>query len=335
MIFRGRHIDPVSLWEQFVEFPPEVDTDDEFGPKVVCPNPEHDTLKRHFQVNLKYPMVHCFANCGISGSYQHAIQLITGCNRREARRTILEYSRIPTPGDRKSVAKRKTQSRQGVESVPTLPQLADFSYVPPKAREYLHDRGIKDRSIARFQLGYDLAERRITIPVFDQGGKLRMVISRAIREKDYPKYLYTEGVDKKRLLYGVDKIDPGMVRSWGLVLVEGALGLIRLDQFGVAPVIAIMGSSLHEIQAETIRRLRPRRIFTLFDKDLSGIAAIRSVEFHFRSTPISVCLYPKGVNDIDDFTRREAHRVIERSIPIVVFNARVSRRMKGVSPWLS
>src|SRR5262245_52303731 len=78
MKFQGREIDPIRLWSDYVEFPPNVKEDGEFLEKVVCPNPAHGTLKRHFQINVRRPLVHCFAYCGISGSYEHAICMLEG-----------------------------------------------------------------------------------------------------------------------------------------------------------------------------------------------------------------------------------------------------------------
>src|SRR3954467_14830065 len=80
MNFRGRHIDPVAFWDRYVVFPSgvKVEKNDAYLPKVQCPNPDHDTTKRHFQVNARDPYVHCFADCGISGSWEHAICILEG-----------------------------------------------------------------------------------------------------------------------------------------------------------------------------------------------------------------------------------------------------------------
>jgi hypothetical protein len=96
MIYHGRHIDVLSLWSEYLDLPDLDHPLPSYLPKVVCPNPRHDTFKRHFQVNTRKPLVHCFAHCGISGSYEHAIETITGCTEKEARRIILRYSREAT-----------------------------------------------------------------------------------------------------------------------------------------------------------------------------------------------------------------------------------------------
>jgi hypothetical protein len=86
--FRGHAIDPVSLWSEYVEFPAHMDEDAEFSPLVFCPNPNHlNTGSPAFQINLRKPLVHCFASCGISGSYENAIAMVEGGSNRQARKT--------------------------------------------------------------------------------------------------------------------------------------------------------------------------------------------------------------------------------------------------------
>src|ERR1044072_8000706 len=140
MKFRGREIDPIRLWSEYVEFPQnmKVDTNDEFLPLVVCPNPDHHTTKRHFQINVKRDLVHCFANCGISGTYERAISIIEEVGPREARRRILRHSRL----GKVEVSRR---SKRTVEVVSDL-DLSDFSYLPPFALECLDARGISASS---------------------------------------------------------------------------------------------------------------------------------------------------------------------------------------------
>lgn len=79
MIYKGRELDVLSLWGDFIDLPSNIgDPLPSYLPKVKCPNPAHDTHKHHFQVNTRKPFVHCFAHCGISGSYEHAVSIVLG-----------------------------------------------------------------------------------------------------------------------------------------------------------------------------------------------------------------------------------------------------------------
>lgn len=327
--YRGREIDAIALWEEYVDFPPNMDTQGPFLPKVKCPNPNHDTLKRHFQINVSQTTVHCFAGCGISGSYEHAIMVIEGCSRAEARRKIVRRSRI-----RSSVGTRHTGTRakRNPEPASVVPDLALYSFLPEVAKEYLTWRGISDSSIAQWELGWNSETKRITIPVRDSQNRLKFVIERAVLPSQFPKYLYPEHSEKSSVLFGACFLNPGMVRSSGILLVEGSLDAIRLHQNGISSVVAILGSTLSKKQAEIIGRMRPKVVTTMFDKDSSGIGATFSVKQKLPRIPIYVCKYPKGCNDPAELTREEAHRSISRAVPFSTFASQARSYVKGEVP---
>jgi DNA primase len=307
--FQGRHIDAIALWSQWVEFPANfsLEEDSEFAPLVQCPNPDHNTEKRHFQINLDKPLVHCFAGCGISGTYEHAIAMIEGTKPRETRKLILKHSRMGPV--------RKKRKRSPGSDAAISPNLLQYErYIPPFGLEYLQKRGISSASVARWELGWDASERRIVIPVKDIKGRTRMLIRRAVREKDRPKYLYTEGVARNSLLFGACQIDLGLVKSFGVVLVEGSIDAIMQHQQGFPTTMAILGSKLSEIQARHIMNLRPRRVYTMFDADASGVSATLSVIQRLPMLPISVIRYPKGVSDPAELDRESRQRVFRRAV---------------------
>lgn len=307
----------MAVWGDYVSFPPNmtVREDDEFLPLVVCPNPDHHTEKRHFQINVDKPLVHCFANCGISGTYEHAISMIEGITKRESRKRILKHSRIG------KVKKRKRSSGSTQAISPAA--LSYERYVPPFGMEYLMGRGISGESISRWEIGWDSNERRIVIPVKDSRNRTRLLIRRAVREKDHPKYLYTEGVtDRNHLLFGTCEIDLGMIRSEGVILVEGSFDCIVMHQHGFRNTVATMGSHLSEIQAQQIMNMRPKRVVTMFDADGSGISATMSVLKLIQKTPIRIVRYPKGHTDPAMLSKEQAERAIRRAISSTDFLAR-------------
>lgn len=320
MRYQGRVVDAVALWSEYVEFPSHMRVDDQtvFLPLVVCPNPEHETSKKHFQINIEKGLVHCFANCGISGTFEHAVATIEEMTYREARKVILKHSRIggsPIPRKR---GKREIKVVQD--------DIRNYAPLPQAAKEYLRTRKITDASVAKWQLRWDADDLRIVIPAFDAKGRLKFVIKRAVREKDVPKYLYApEGCDRIGTLFGIGQIDLGMIRSSGIVLVEGSVDTILNHQNGVTNTVGILGSKLSEIQAQQISRLRPKRIITMFDADIAGIGATLSVRKLLGNHPMVVCRYPKGKSDPAMLSAKEAVTVIDKAVPFVKFQQTVTR----------
>lgn len=328
MNYRGRHIDPLSLWGEFVNFPPNTEDTGGFSPLVQCPNPDHHTDKRHFQVNLDKPLVHCFAACGISGTYEHALSMILGVSEKDARKRITQHSRVSglSSGSKRG---RKARDRRGDgkggshDADGFVKQLEYETYCPQVATEYLRDRGIGAGDISRWSIGFDQDDRRIVIPAADLRGQIQFLIKRAIREKDWPKYLYApEGVSKTAVLFGACNLDLKTVSSDGLILCEGSLDAIRLQGFGLQAT-AILGTGLSPQQKGVIDKVRPRRVYMMFDKDGAGARNVILAERRLKKVPLFVCLYPQGKNDPAELTQEEADRSIARAIPFVKFLERM------------
>lgn len=313
MNFRGRQIDPVELWSKYIDLPANLEIDEQtvFLPKVECPNPEHDTGKRHFQVNVTQPTVHCFAYCGISGSYEKAISIIEGCDEREAKRIILRNS----SRSGRSVKPRRRISGRAKQAASVVSDLGYERFLPQAGLEYLKSRGISDESVATWELGWDSESLRIVIPARDLNGHLRFLIKRATREKDHPKYLYSEGFPKTSLLFGACQLDLGMVRSEGLILTEGSLDAIDNHRHGLRNTTAILGTGISRAQRAIVAKLRPKRVYLMFDKDLAGVTNIEIAARELRKYPLFVCRYPKGKNDPQELSREEKYRSIERAVP--------------------
>jgi DNA primase len=328
--YQGKEIDPISLWANYVEFPATMDESGPYLPLVRCPNPEHDTFKRHFQINVERPVVHCFAGCGISGHYERAIMMIEGCTRSEAKKRVLRHTRVGRVARVGGRAPRRNEKAAGAAlPVAAVPDLALFSYIPQAGMDYLASRGINGRCIAKWRLGWNSETGRITIPAFDLNNQLRFVIERAVKPHEFPRYLYPEGADKKSLLFGSCHLDRALIRSWGIIVVEGSIDAIKMDKHGIGPVVAILGSVISEKQHEILERLRPKKVFSLFDRDAAGITATFSMRKVVRSCPVVVCRYPRGVNDPAELSRKEAEAVVEGAVPFSSFKARANQLMKS------
>jgi len=313
--YQGREIDPLKLWADYVDFPANMDTSGPFLPLVRCPNPNHDTLKRHFQINIEKPLVHCFAGCGISGTYEHALSIVTGLDARSCRRLVLRAkSRTQT------VRKRNRGSVGGSRPISNaaIPDFAISSYIPQAGIDYLARRGIDGRDIAKWELAWDEDDLRIVIPVRDHNGKLRFHIRRATRPNDWPKYLYPDDSERSRWIFGACAIHTGMIRSHGMIVCEGSLDAIRLNRHGL-PAVAILGTYMSEEQARIISNLRPRKLYLMYDKDVAGVQAIERTRKWIRSIPIYICRYPKGRSDPAELTENEALRSVQRAIPYFKF----------------
>lgn len=332
MIYRGRWIDPIALWGDYVDLPPNIGNPlPTFLPKIQCPNPAHITTKKHFQINTKKPLVHCFAGCGISGTYEHALAIVNGWKTKEgkpderrARRAILRASRLPLEGEiviAGSAGKRKSLD---TESSVAKDQAAldglQYAFLPKPARDWLDKRGIDAPARGKWQIGWDEDSERIVIPAYDLDQRFRFLIKRRIDGREHQKYLYTDGTIATSLLFGGCYCDRRAIQSQGLVLVEGSIDAIRLHQEGVTITTAILGSGgISAKQVRIIYELDPKRVYLFFDKDVQGVGYIEKAMRMIRGVPLFVMRYPRDKFDPAEMNGKEVERALTRALPIATF----------------
>jgi DNA primase len=208
------------------------------------------------------------------------------------------------------------------------------------AREYLADRGIDDAAIAAFDIGWapggrasvrsgvtakeddliaagllrrsddgirDFLWNRIVFPVRDQRGQVCGFAARALGDQK-PKYVNSPDgpmFDKGRLLFNLDRAAGVARSSRALIIVEGQVDAVQLDQSGFAAV-APMGTAVTAAQLGRAWRVANAPVL-LFDGDGPGrAAAVRACEaampFIGPGATLKIALCPDGT-DPDSLVR--------------------------------
>jgi DNA primase len=191
------------------------------------------------------------------------------------------------------------------------------------AREYLLERGITHETTQRFRLGlapdrrdglktallargipevqlreagmliapedggdsYDRFRQRLMFPITDRRGRVVAFGGRALGEQK-AKYLNspeTPLFHKGAMLYNLANAREAARRDASLVVVEGYMDVIALDQAGIRNAVAPLGTALTEGQLAEMWKLAPEPILC-FDGDAAGDrAAQRAAE---RALPV-------------------------------------------------
>ena len=125
---------------------------------------------------------------------------------------------------------------------------------------------------------YDRFRGRLTYPIRDVRGRVIAFSARIIGQGE-PKYLNSPDTplfDKGRTLFNLDLAGPASRAAKRILIVEGQMDVIALDQAGIGEVVAPLGTALTEHQLERLWRLEPAPI-CCFDGDSAGQkAAIRA-----------------------------------------------------------
>ena len=157
---------------------------------------------------------------------------------------------------------------------------------------------------------YDYFRDRVIFPIEDRQGRVIAFGARALGDAQ-PKYLNSgEGptFSKKQVLYGWVQAREGMRRKLPLVVAEGYMDVIAIQQSGVATAVAPLGTALTEEQIGHLWKLNDDPILC-FDGDAAGQRAqMRALE---RLLPLlepgrsaRLAMLPEG-KDPDDVLRSD------------------------------
>lgn len=282
--------------------------------KGLCPF--HNEKTPSFMVSADRQVFHCFG-CGKGGSVIDFVMEYEHMEFPEALEELAERAGV-------TLTKRKSDSpeRKLKDSLFEINHLASEFYhyiltkhpLGEKALLYLRNRGITDKSIRTFSLGYspnswealyqflkkkqyddviiekaglvilgnrgmyDRFRGRLMFTLRDHKGKVvgfsGRVLDPAVKEAKYINTSETPVYSKSNVLYGLDVTHDSIVKAGEAILMEGEIDVISSFQVGVSNVVAIKGSALTEEHVHLLKRYTERVIFAL-DADIAGDKAAR------------------------------------------------------------
>ena len=281
--------------------------------KACCPF--HAEKTPSFTVNDEKGFYHCFG-CGAHGDAIRFLTDARGLPFMEAVKELAAKAGMEIPAVDSKMRERaeKSAGLHEVMEAANLWFREQLDGVEGgDARKYLKERGISDATKKKFGFGfapdsrgklkkalerfgidklvdagllikpddgepYDRFRGRLTYPIKDQRGRVIAFSARIIGQGE-PKYLNspeTPLFDKGRTLFNLDLASPASRAAKRILVVEGQMDVIALDQAGIGEVVAPLGTALTEAQLERLWRLDPAPI-CCFDGDSAGQkAAIRA-----------------------------------------------------------
>jgi DNA primase len=290
--------------------------------KGLCPF--HSEKSPSFTVTPEKQIYRCFG-CNVGGNLIRFVMEIEGLSFSEAVSKLAEEADIPITWEEATEEQNEQQQEKA-----TLLKAYDFTaklyhYILGNteqgkvAKGYLASRGISDKLIDTFQIGYapamwdtlvqqldkrefDLAlmekgglisakhegngyvdkfRERIMFPICDSTGKVIAFGGRSMGDAQ-PKYLNSpESIlfNKSRTMYNLHLARPNMRKLQQAVLFEGYVDVIKAWEAGISNGVATMGTALTKEHAALLNR-NADQIVVCYDGDNAGQSAA------FKSIPI-------------------------------------------------
>jgi DNA primase len=315
--------------------------------------PFHNEKTPSFYVNDEKAFYHCFG-CGAHGDAIRYLTEARGLPFMDAVKELAEAAgmEVPAPDPRAQAKAERANSLYDVMAAAQAWFEAQLAGVGgAEARAYLAKRGITEATRKRFGFGfapdsrgrlktalsafgtpklveagllieaegkdpYDRFRGRLTFPIKDRRGRV-IAFSARILGAGEPKYLNspeTPLFDKGRTLFNIDRAAAASRDAKRVIVVEGQMDVIALDQAGIAEAVAPLGTAMTETQLGLLWRLAPSPILC-FDGDAAGQkagvrAALRALPHIGPGRSLSFITLPAG-QDPDDLVRSGGREAVE------------------------
>lgn len=307
--------------------------------------PFHNEKTGSFHVNQKKQIYKCFG-CSEGGDVINFVMKIENLDFIEAVKLLAEKNGIEFKTNLSEADKAKMESIKLMQDIHLKAARFYFSNLINSQNtgyDYLRRRGLSDKIIKKFGLGYSLDSwnslmdyllsigyekkdlvksglvthkengnkyydrfrNRVMFPIFDYRGNVIGFGGRVL-DNSLPKYLNSPDsllFNKRFNLYGLNYAKKSISNDT-LILVEGYMDLISLYEHGIENVVATLGTALTNEQGKLIKRYVSTAIIS-YDSDDAGVkATLRAIDI-LRGQNINVkILNLKDCKDPDDFIKK-------------------------------
>ena len=337
---------------------------------VLCPF--HNEKTPSFSVNTGRQSFHCFG-CGVGGNSISFVMKYENLTFTEAIKQMADRVGInlpeehdnPESGRRADLRTRLFEIYKEAAKFYYFQLRGDYGEYP---MSYLKGRGLTDKTINDFGLGYalkssnalynylkskgysdelmikaelvvfkegrgifDMFWNRVIFPIMDINSKVIAFGGRVMGEGE-PKYLNSKETDifnKRRNLYGLNFAKHS--RKSYMLLCEGYMDVIALHQAGFTNSVASLGTALTEEQARLIARY-VKEVMITYDSDGAGVkAALRAIPILKSAGIRTKILKLAPFKDPDELIKNSGYEEFEERIKNAEnsFNFELSNIEKG------
>ena len=250
--------------------------------KGLCPF--HNEKTPSFVVNDDTSSYYCFG-CGEGGDIISLLEKLENNNFVEAVQYLANYAGIDLP---KENVRTREEELQESEDLKIISAFNDFFIKELKKNEeasnYLHERGIKNEIIKKFNIGYAAAKdkilffiqknnfkeidllrlgiyahgkygnyfifsERVVFPIINYYGKIVAFGGRVLNSNHNPKYINSPAhayFQKNELFYNFYQAKNDIRKTKKVIICEGYMDVIAFANYGFSNVIATLGTAFNE-----------------------------------------------------------------------------------------
>jgi len=331
--------------------------------------PFHNEKTPSFSVSQEKQIYKCFG-CGEAGNVITFLMKTKKLTFIDSLKLLADRANIDVDFDENKSAAGKKYEKIYLLNVDTAKYFHNSLMKNKKAMSYFLNRGITEKLIRNFGLGYsndswnsllkylktkgyseldilnagliikspkgtyyDRFRNRVMFPVFDYRGRL-IGFGGRVMDDTKPKYLNSPetSVFKKGInLYGLNFVVKNLKDDF-IIIVEGYMDCIALHQYGIANAAASLGTALTINQAKLIKRYVDKVIIA-YDADIAGqMATLRGLEILKQAgLDVRVLTVPEG-KDPDEYIRNNGREAFNKLLlnALPLIDYRIKKVREGI-----
>ena len=219
--------------------------------------PFHEDKIDSCSINVEKGVWICFAGCG-SGNLKSFLQ------------RYLNYSRIQIDS---LLHEQEANFDVNLFDVfeleeEQLPEI-EFPFICDSVPKWIVERGFNKYTLEKWGCAINTYNDLI-IPVNDRDRRLVGWVSRRLNAN--PKYMYSKGLKKSKLLFGACHLE----KHPFICITEGSLDTMWLDQHGFGSV-ALLGASMSKKQRDMLYNISTQEFVICLDNDTTGQRAMNKI----------------------------------------------------------
>ncbi len=249
----------------------------------LCPLPTHgsEQSRESFGVDTGRNIWACHsASCcqarhgKVGGNVLDLLACMEACSIREAALRLRAW--MDAPGEARPSDQLVSKGKRAGASQKELSRLSFALRL--QWHSYLEQRGIRWSTAAWFGAGYyggsGFLRGRMVFPIHNERGELVAYAGRTMDGQE-PRYLFPPGFRKSQVVFNLHRAVESAARQGGVaIVVEGFFDCLKVHQAGYGNVVALMGASVSDRQAELLDTYF-RKLVVMLDGDEAGWRASR------------------------------------------------------------
>lgn len=286
--------------------------------KIICPF--HADKNPSMKVDFATGFWYCFG-CQEGGKWKKFILKMEGSELKaelvkqkiikgEVKSVGLKVARISPEVARRRQRQLRVEAMDYYVGLPRVAWASSGDHDVKSVRDYMLERGFTPSSLQLAGAKYNFSrDYKLIFPITDNGS-FRGWVCRTIDTEvaKYRKYLYNKGFSRRNTVVGKygAKCDG---RSDYVVIVEGFMDRLKLEQLGVKNAVAIFGWKITSEQVEKLKDAGIKFVVSALDNDDCGRRGTAYLRKHF---DVIRWPYLKGIKDPGDFTQESFSKMSKR-----------------------